>query len=158
MILSLSLGNHSTGAPGFDMCATNWGHACSVPQPCSTLCDPMDCRPSGCSVQGILQARTLEWVVIFLLQGLFLTQGPNPHLLRLLHQQADSWPLSQLGSPMWTMTRPGMRQRSWQLLQCWTQKHWQPYSFQYNLCTYCDPPQSTSVLMRSTWNNEIVSL
>ena len=23
---------------------------------------------------------------------------------------------------------------------------------------YCDPPQSTSVLMRSTWNNEIVSL
>ena len=28
---------------------------------CSTLCDPMDCRPPGSSVYGILQARILEW-------------------------------------------------------------------------------------------------
>ena len=27
----------------------------------------------------------------FLLQGIFLTQGSNPHLLRLLHWQADSF-------------------------------------------------------------------
>ena len=27
-----------------------------------TLCDPMDCSPSGSSVHGILQARILEWV------------------------------------------------------------------------------------------------
>ena len=27
---------------------------------CSTLCDPMDCRPPGASVHGILQARILE--------------------------------------------------------------------------------------------------
>ena len=33
-------------------------------QSCSTLCDPMDCSPSGSSVHGILQARILEWVVI----------------------------------------------------------------------------------------------
>ena len=26
-----------------------------------TPCDPMDCSPPGSSVQGILQARTLEW-------------------------------------------------------------------------------------------------
>ena len=32
----------------------------------------------------------------FLLQGIFLTQGSNPHLL---HQQADSLALSHLGSP-----------------------------------------------------------
>ena len=35
----------------------------------------------------------------FLLQEVFLTQGPNPHLLRLLHWLANSWPLSHLGSP-----------------------------------------------------------
>ena len=27
-------------------------------------CNPMDCSPSGSSVQGILQARILEWVAI----------------------------------------------------------------------------------------------
>ena len=35
-----------------------------VAQSCPTLCDPMDCSPSGSSVHGILQARILEWVVI----------------------------------------------------------------------------------------------
>ena len=29
-----------------------------------TLCDPMDCNPSGSSVEGILQTRILEWVLI----------------------------------------------------------------------------------------------
>ena len=28
------------------------------------LCDPMDCRPSGLSVHGILQARILDWVAV----------------------------------------------------------------------------------------------
>ena len=31
---------------------------------CLTLCDPMDYRPPGSSVHGILQARILEWVVM----------------------------------------------------------------------------------------------
>ena len=31
-------------------------------QLCPTLCDPMNCRPPGSSVHGILQARILEWV------------------------------------------------------------------------------------------------
>ena len=30
-------------------------------QSCPTLCDPMDCSPPGSSVQGILEARILEW-------------------------------------------------------------------------------------------------
>ena len=34
----------------------------------------------------------------FLLQRIFLTQGLNPHLLHLLHRQADSLPLHHLGS------------------------------------------------------------
>ena len=33
-------------------------------QSCPTLCDPIDGRPSGSPVPGILQARTLEWVAI----------------------------------------------------------------------------------------------
>ena len=33
-------------------------------QSCPTLCDPIDGRPPGSSVSGILQARTLEWVAI----------------------------------------------------------------------------------------------
>ena len=31
---------------------------------CPTLCDPMDCSPSGSSVQGILQARIMEWAAL----------------------------------------------------------------------------------------------
>ena len=36
---------------------------------CSTLCDPMDCRPPGSSVHGISQARILEWVAISFSRG-----------------------------------------------------------------------------------------
>ena len=35
-----------------------------VAQLCLTLCNPMDCRPPGCSIHGILQTRILEWVAI----------------------------------------------------------------------------------------------
>ena len=33
-------------------------------QLCPTLCDPIDGNPPGSPIPGILQARTLEWVVI----------------------------------------------------------------------------------------------
>ena len=36
-------------------------HAKSL-QLCPTLCNPMDCSPSGSSVPGILQAKILKWV------------------------------------------------------------------------------------------------
>ena len=35
-----------------------------VAQLCPTLCDPMDCSPSGSSVHGILRARVLEGVAM----------------------------------------------------------------------------------------------
>ena len=35
-----------------------------VSQLCLALCNPMDCSPPGSSVHGILQARTLELIVI----------------------------------------------------------------------------------------------
>ena len=31
---------------------------------CPTLCDPIDSRPPGSPVPGVLKARTLEWVAI----------------------------------------------------------------------------------------------
>ena len=37
-------------------------------QLCPTLCDPIDGSPLGSAIPGILQARTLEWITIFLLQ------------------------------------------------------------------------------------------
>ena len=40
-------------------------------QVCQSLCDSMDCSPSGSSVHVILQARTLEWVAISFSRGSF---------------------------------------------------------------------------------------
>ena len=56
----------------------------------------MDGSPLGSSVHEIFQAAILEWVTISSSRGIFLIQGSN---LRLLHWQADSLPLSHLGSP-----------------------------------------------------------
>ena len=47
----------------------------------------------------------------FLLQGIFLTQGLNPHLFHLLQRQADSLPLPPLGKPQaipWQGLFPGL--------------------------------------------------
>ena len=35
-----------------------------ITQLCLTLCDPTNCSPPGSMIHGILQARTLEWVVM----------------------------------------------------------------------------------------------
>ena len=40
------------------------GQSSSVTQSCPTLCDSIDCSPTGSSVRGILQARIQEWVAI----------------------------------------------------------------------------------------------
>ena len=68
------------------------------PQPCPTLWDPMDCIPSGFSVYGILQARTLEWVAIS------FSRGSSQPTDLILHWQADSLPVHHLGSPYQELT------------------------------------------------------
>ena len=70
-----------------------------VGQLCSTLCEPLDCSLPGSSVHGVLQARILEWVAIFLLQGIFSTQGSNLHTLCLLCCRQILYLLSHQGSP-----------------------------------------------------------
>ena len=67
---------------------------------CLPLCNPMDCSPPGSSVHGIFQAKTLGWAAIFLLLGIFPTQGSSTCLLHLLHWQAHSLPLSHPASRM----------------------------------------------------------
>ena len=45
------------------------------------FCDPMDCRPPGSSVHAIFSGKNIGVDCHFLLQGIFPTQGLNPHLL-----------------------------------------------------------------------------
>ena len=75
------------------------GKEMAYPLQYSCLENPMDRGVWQTTVHGILQARTLEWVSLSLLQGIFPTQGLNPglpHCRRILHQ------LSHKGSPLTT--------------------------------------------------------
>ena len=60
-------------------------------QLCPTLCDPLDCSPPGSSVYGDSPGNNIGVSCYALLQGIFLTQGSNPTLLRLLHQQESRY-------------------------------------------------------------------
>ena len=62
---------------------------------CPTLCNPMDCTLPGSSVDGIFQARILEWVTISFSRG-----SSQARKLHLLHWQVDCLPLHHLGSPI----------------------------------------------------------
>ena len=46
------------------MCVYIYAATAKSLQSCPTLCDPIDGRPPGSAIPGILQARTLEWVAI----------------------------------------------------------------------------------------------
>ena len=59
--------------------------ACVHAQSRPTLCNPMDCSLPGYSVHGNFLDKNPGEGCHFPLQGLFLTQGSNPRLLRLLH-------------------------------------------------------------------------
>ena len=90
-----------------------------VTQLCLTLCDPMDCRPPGSFVHGILQARILEWVAIAFSRGILLTQGSNPGLLhcrQILHRLSPSQ-----GSPSPTtkaVIKLGLQIQTWLQVRC----------------------------------------
>ena len=66
-------------------------------QSCPTLCNPMDCPPGFCPWDS--PGKNTGVGCPALLQGIFLTQGPNPHLLHLLHWQVSSLPLAPPGKP-----------------------------------------------------------
>ena len=74
-------------------------NSCMHTQSCLTLCDRRDCSPPGSPVHGISQAKILEWVDIFFSRESSWPRDQTCGLLRLLHWQADSLPLSHLGDP-----------------------------------------------------------
>ena len=79
-----------------------WMLACSVPKSCLTLCDqshtrlPLDSQPTRLLCPWDFPGKNTGLGCHFLLQGIFPIQQSN---LYLLHWQADSLPLSHLGSP-----------------------------------------------------------
>ena len=78
-----------------------------VAQLCLTLWNPMDCRPPGSSVHGILQATTPEWVAIPFSRDL-LNSGIEPgslHCRQLLYCLAT-------GEAQNTVSWLGIRRRS----------------------------------------------
>ena len=68
-------------------------------QSCLTLYDPMDCKPPGSSVCGILQARILEWFYMPFSKWSSWSRD-RICLLHLLHWQVGSLPLG----PPWRYT------------------------------------------------------
>ena len=61
----------------------------------------MDCSPLSSSAHGISQTRVLEWVAIFFLQRIFLSQESKPCLP---HCQAYSLTLSHQGNPTYVFS------------------------------------------------------
>ena len=68
----------------------------TVAQSCPTLCDPKDCGPPGFSVDGILQARILEWVAIPFSMGSSqprdLLNPGLPHCRKILYHMNHQGP------------------------------------------------------------------
>ena len=65
-----------------------------------TLCDPVNHSLPGSFVCGIFPGKNTGVGGHALLQGSFLTQGSNPHLLCLLLWQVGSSPLAPPGKPL----------------------------------------------------------
>ena len=60
---------------------------------------PLNCSPLGSSVHGIFHVKMLEWVAIFLPQGVFPTQRSNRRFLCLMHCRRILYPLGHRESP-----------------------------------------------------------
>ena len=77
---------------------------CSVAQSYLTLCNPMDCSPSGSSLHRILQARILEWVAMPSSRRSSWSRDQTCVSKCPLHCQAGSLPLTPSGKPTYAYT------------------------------------------------------
>ena len=68
--------------------------ACRQAQLCLTLCDPMDCSPTGSSCPWNFPSKKTGVGGRLLLQGIFQPREQTPCLLHLLHRLAHSLPLA----------------------------------------------------------------
>ena len=73
------------------VCARARAHA--LTQSCPILCDLLGCYPARRLCLWNFPGKYTGVGCLFLLQGIFLTQGLNPHLLHLLYWQVSSLPL-----------------------------------------------------------------
>ena len=83
-----------------------FGNACCVASVVSDALRPYGCSPPGSSVRGNPIGKNTAVGHHALLQGILPTQGSNPHLLRLLHQQAGSLLLEPAGKPAGVLSPP----------------------------------------------------
>ena len=72
-------------------------------QSCLTLCDSIDGSPSGSTVPGILQARTLEWVAISFSNA--WKWGVKVKLLSLVRLLATPWTAAYQAPPSMGFSR-----------------------------------------------------
>ena len=74
---------------------------------CVQFCDLTDCSPPGSSVQGISQARILDWAAILFSRGIFPTQASN---LGLQHCRQILYHLGHQGKLIenWVLKKCGM--------------------------------------------------
>ena len=73
---------------------------CLVSQSCPTLSDPHGLEPSRFLCPWDFSGENTGVGCHFLLQGIFLTKGSNPHVLCVLHLQVNSLPTEPLGKPI----------------------------------------------------------
>ena len=74
----------------------SWFIWVSITQLCPTFFDPTDCGPPGSSVHGDYPGNNTGMGCHFFLQGIFPTQGSNPHLLhcRWILYHSATWETS----------------------------------------------------------------
>ena len=80
-------------------------------QSCPTLCDPIDGRPPGSAIPGILQERTLEWVAISF-SNAWKWKG-KVKLLSHVRFLATPWTVAYQAPPSMEEIIPFSRQEYW---------------------------------------------
>ena len=94
---------------------------CLVVQSCLTLCNPMDCIPSGSSVHGYSPGKNIGVGCHALLQGIFPTQGSNPclpHCRWILYCLSHQGNLRILKWIAYPFSRQSSWPRSWTRVSC----------------------------------------
>ena len=99
MQLEINILSKTSEKDKYHMCVCAYMCACVCVLTYVQLCDLMNFNPPGSSVHGISQARILEWVAISSSRVSSPPRDQTHISCVFLHWQADSLPLSHLGSP-----------------------------------------------------------
>ena len=111
-ILSQWRGEQGRPVP-WELCPLPWGvwkwkWSHSVAQSCLTLCDPMEGNLPDSAVQGIFQARKLEWIAISFSRGSSQARD-RTRVSCIADRHFTIWAMRGLGVHM----RQGLAVRSW---------------------------------------------